>query len=281
VGLRGEALQLRDALERLIADAANSAAPHGCEAWAPPAALALGTLARASYFASFPHWLTLAAHLHEDPESLRQVAESSDPVAVAREACAPADAALSPAVCYHVYAALAGRALESSAFVTVQGTCWRHEGDRLSPLARGWAFTMREGVCVADADVTEEFRQRGIARARVLAGALGLNARLEEATDPFFAPTARGRMLLQRLKGLKQELLLPVGDECIAAASFNQHEYFFGDAFDIRLGDGTPAHSACVAYGVDRWLLAVLAAHGTDPRGWPSFSTDLLREVSV
>lgn len=276
VGLRGDALVLRNALERLAADAAGGASAGcggECEEWLPPAALTLSTLARASYFASFPQWLTLAAHLREDVESLERVAQSADPAAAAREASAPADAALPPAVCYHVYAALAGRVLHAPAMITAQGTCWRHEGPQRRPLARGWAFTMREGVCVGDASAVEAFRTHGIERGLALATSLELEARLEEATDPFFAPTSRGRALLQRLKGLKQELRLPVGDETTAAASFNLHERFFGDAFDIRLPDGSAAASACVAYGVERWLLAFLAAHGTNSRGWPTLPT--------
>lgn len=264
VGVRGDALALRGALERLIAASAGD----GWEEWAPPPALSLATLARASYFESFPQWLTLAAHLREDAACLEQVARSDDPARAVRGACAPADAALPPAVCYHVYAALAGRTLAEAVRVTAQGTCWRHEGDRLRPLARGWAFTMREGVCVGSAQAAAAFRARGTGRAVALAAALGLDARLDEATDPFFAPTARGRELLQRLKGLKQELLLPVGGETVAAASFNLHERFFGEAFGIRLPDGQPAHSACIAFGLERWLLASLMAYpiGTKER---------------
>lgn len=278
VGLRGDVLALYERIERLAADAADDGA---CESWRPPAALALSTLARARYFESFPQWLTLAAHLREDTASLERVARSADPAADACGACAPADAALPPAVCYHVYAALAGRMLMQPACVTTQGTCWRHEGDRLRPLARGWAFTMREGVCLGEADVVTRFRDRGIARARSLAAALSLDARLEEATDPFFRPTARGRELLQRLKGLKQELRLPVGDDTVAAASFNLHEGFFGEAFDIRLADGSPAASGCVAYGLERWLLAFLAAHGTVARDWPVIPSHRLPEAAA
>ena len=278
VGLRGDALALCELIERL---ATASATDGVCEPWRPPAALALSTLARASYFESFPQWLTLAAHLREDAASLERVARSADPATEACEACAPADAALPPAVCYHVYAALAGRVLEAPVHVTTQGTCWRHEGDRLRPLARGWAFTMREGVCVGDANVVTAFRDRGIARARALAEALSLDSWLEEATDPFFRPTARGRELLQRLKGLKQELHLPVGDDTVAAASFNLHEGFFGEAFDIRLPDGTAAASGCVAYGIERWLLAFLVAHGTAARGWPDIPSVRLPEAAA
>ena len=278
VGLRGDALALYERIERLAADAADDGA---CESWRPPAALALSTLVRARYFESFPQWLTLAAHLREDAASLERVARSANPAADACDACAPADAALPPAVCYHVYAALAGRMLGQPVCVTTQGTCWRHEGDRLRPLARGWAFTMREGVCLGEADVVTRFRDRGIARARTLAAALSLDARLEEATDPFFRPTARGRELLQRLKGLKQELRLPVGDDTVAAASFNLHEGFFGEAFDIRLADGSPAASGCVAYGLERWLLAFLAAHGTVARDWPVIPSHRLPEAAA
>ncbi len=278
-GLRGDALALRGALERLAAAAAGA---EGAEEWAPPPALALDTLARAQYFASFPQWLTLAAHLREDAAALERVARSGDPARAARRACAPAGAALPPAVCYHVYAALAGRTLDAPAVVTAQGTCWRHEGDRLRPLARGWAFTMREGVCVGDAGAAAAFRARGAERAVALADALGLDARLAAATDPFFAPTARGRRLVQQLKGLKQELLLPVGGEAgeVAAASFNLHDQFFGDAFAIRHG-GAPAASACVAYGVERWLLAFLVAHGPDARGWPALPLPLDLEIAA
>jgi seryl-tRNA synthetase len=282
VALRGDAFALFARIERLAAatTAAVGADCEGaCDPWSSPAALPLATLARASYFDAFPQWLTLASHLREDMETLERIARSADPAAHACDACAPAGAALPPAVCYHVYGALAGRVLHAPAMVSVQGTCWRHEGDRLRPLARGWAFTMREGVCVGEPEEVEQFRAHGIARGRALADALSLESRLEEATDPFFRPTSRGRELLQRLKGLKQELLLPVGDDHVAAASFNLHERFFGEAFDIRLSDGTAAASACAAFGIERWTLAFLAAHGTNARDWPVLPSAATYEV--
>jgi seryl-tRNA synthetase len=287
VGLRGDALQLYERIAYLARAAAESAAGNEtargdrCERWRPPAAIALSTLARACYFASFPPWLPLAAHLREDAATHARVARAADPAREACDACAPADAALPPAVCYHVYAAFAGRTLSTTQHVSAEGTCWRHEGDALRPLARGWAFTMRECVCLGDEESVAAFRARGIGWARALAASLALDASLEEATDPFFRPTARGRELLQRLKGLKQELRLPVGEGSIAAASFNLHERFFGDAFDIRLGDGSPAASGCVAYGIERWLLAFLAAHGTQPRAWPTIPTAIPPEVAA
>lgn len=262
VGLRGDALRLYRALERAIA---GVAAAETDDDWLVPAGLAFETLVRAEYFQSFPQWLTAASHLSADPAVLEAVATDPDPAAAARRALAPAGAALAPAACYHVYARLAGHTLPRPQIFTVQATCWRHEGERLAPLARGWAFTMREIVCVGPLDAVEAFRQRGIRRATALAAALGLAGEVEQASDPFFAPTARGKALLQRLKVLKEELVL----SRMAAASFNNHETFFGEAFAVRLEGGAPAASACVAFGLERWTLAFLLTHGPDAARWP------------
>ncbi len=267
-GLRGPAAALHRALDRRLARLCREVAG---EEWCVPAALSLDTLARADYFASFPQWLTLAAHLRDDEDALRGVAMSHAPAAAVAQAVAPAGAALPPAVCYHVYDALAGQQLTGPRYVTAQGTCWRHEGDRHAALERGWAFTMREIVCVGTAREVDDFVAGCEAHVLAFAATLGLHATVEPATDPFFAPSARGKRLLQQIQGLKRELLLPVdAAQGTAAASFNRHETRFGEAFDIRASDGRAAHTGCVAFGLERWTLAVLAEYGLEPADWPS-----------
>ena len=267
VGLRGDALALLEAIEEAVIGIARE---DNADAWRVPPGIPLATLARADYFRSFPQWLTVASHLSSDESDLRRVAESADPAYAARSTLAPADAALLPAVCYHCYARFAGTTITDSIVVTAQQLCWRHEGERLAPLERGWAFAMRELVCLGSASDVKAFLARGRTRAVRLAVSLGLAAGIVEAEDPFFAPTGRGKGLLQRVKGLKHELVLPVGSgRTIAAASVNDHEAFFGDAFDIRIEGGAPASSGCIAFGLERWLLAVLAAYGPHSRDWP------------
>lgn len=267
VGLRGAPLRLLERIEGHIADLARSLCD---DEWRMPGGIALETLARAEYFASFPQWLTVASHLSDDATVLERVANDPAPSAAARTAVAPADAALPPALCYHAYAALAGRTFQAPRLLTTQGSCWRHEGSRFVPLERGWAFTMREIICIGSRAEAERFRARGMAAATQLARALDLPYEVVVASDPFFAPTARGKALLQQIKGLKHELSLGLGGEhTVAAASFNQHETFFGTAFDLRLPDGSPASTACVAFGLERWLLAALVHHGVDPAAWP------------
>jgi seryl-tRNA synthetase len=268
VGLRGQVLTLLRRLENEIASLAQRDTP---EEWEPPPALAMQTLQRADYFASFPFWLTAASHLPDDDRALEQIATADEPIDAARSAARSTDVALPPALCYHVFERLSGRRLTTTHLVTLTGTCWRHERAALAPLERQWAFTMREIVCVGAAEDVEDFRQRGMRLAASLASRLDLDAGFLVATDPFFAPTARGKTIVQRVKALKHELALPIGGErSTAAASFNNHEQFFGEAFGITLATGEPASSGCVAFGLERWLLAFLVAHGIERVAWPS-----------
>ena len=266
--LRGPARALHSALAH---EFARLAAEETGDDWLVPSGVSLDTLARADYFASFPHWLTVAGHLSDEPAELAAIARAERPAQAAVESGAQVKTALAPAVCYHVYDALADRTVGDETIVTAEATCWRHEGTRVAPLERGWAFSMREIVCIGSARAVRDFLVRGQLRVIALAEGLGLDALVVEATDPFFAPTARGKALLQAVKGLKQELLVPHGPtQRLAVASFNNHGAFFGEAFAIALPNGEPAHTACIAFGVERWLLAVLCAHGTEPAHWPS-----------
>jgi seryl-tRNA synthetase len=51
--------------------------------------------------------------------------------------------------------------------------------------------------------------------------------------------------------------------------SANCHRDHFGLPFGIETDSGEVAHSACVAFGVDRIAVALLARHGLDPADWP------------
>ena len=241
------------------------------EEWLTPSGVSFETLERAQYFASFPQWLTTASHLSGDESVLKEIATSHAPGAAARNALSTPETVLPPAVCYHTYAALAGAVVDAPAVMSAQAVCWRHEGGRLAALERGWAFTMREVVCLGSERDVREMLQRNISRAEALARELGLDPKLEAANDPFFAPTSRGRAALQQIKGLKQELVIRFPDgRPLAIASFNDHETFFGNAFSISLARGGAASSGCAAFGLERWLLAVLVTHGTEPANWPS-----------
>lgn len=271
VGLRGPVADLTREIESQLRAISRLETD---DEWRTPAGVSFETLERAQYFASFPQWLSTASHLSGDESVLSGIASSATPAAAARNAVGAPDTVLPPAVCYSTYAALAGTTIESPLIMSAEGVCWRHEGDRLAALERGWAFTMREIVCLGSDRDVRGLLDRGALHAESLARELGLEATLNVANDPFFAPTSRGRAALQRIKGLKHELVVRFPDgRPLAIASFNDHERFFGEAFDITLSDGAFASSGCVAFGIERWLLAVLVTHGTNSSSWPTLST--------
>jgi seryl-tRNA synthetase len=61
-----------------------------------------------------------------------------------------------------------------------------------------------------------------------------------------------------------------------AIASANYHEAHFGEAFEIRTSNGSPAHSACIGFGLERITLALVKRHGTKVEQWPSDLTSKL-----
>jgi len=269
VGMRGDLACLHSMVSVAISNVANE---EPAEEWLMPKGISFQTLNRAKYFESFPQWLTVASHLSGDEAVLERVARAEQPGQEAAQSLETASAALPPAVCYHTYAALADTTIDEPVIMTAEETCWRHEGTRLSALERGWAFRMREIVFIGRSYEAEEFRLAGIDRGSALAETLGLKTRVAVATDPFFAPTSRGKELLQRVKALKHELVIDRPDGSpIAIASFNNHERFFGEAFAIRMANGQSATTACVAFGIERWVLAILMTHGTEPANWPDF----------
>jgi seryl-tRNA synthetase len=160
-------------------------------------------------------------------------------------------------------------------------------------------FEMREIVALGSRSDVERFRLEMIDRAREMVSDLGLEGRIETASDPFFLqdpraadvvpvnvlPEPRGRRIMQQILPLKYELRLTLdesGRTC-AVASFNHHLDFFGRRFSIRLPSGAIAHSGCVAFGLERWVLAFLAQHGIDEHGWPEPVRDFFcaREVGA
>jgi len=71
---------------------------------------------------------------------------------------------------------------------------------------------------------------------------------------------------------LKFEMLVPVSASLqpTACMSFNYHETHFTAAWGLHMKDGTLAHSACVGFGVERLVLALFVAHGSDLSAWPA-----------
>jgi hypothetical protein len=131
-----------------------------------PTLIGADVLDRCRYIRSFPHALTLISHLREDLEVIQEFARSAR-IEDGRLTCAPehldgVKCLLSPTICFHYYAWLAGKHLASSQTATAVGRCYRYESGGLSSLERLWDFTMREIVFVGSQRHVLEQRRRCI-----------------------------------------------------------------------------------------------------------------------
>lgn len=182
------------------------------------------------------------------------------------------DLMLLPAACYPVYPAVAARGAlgPGGMFVDMGGTwVFRHEPS-LDP-ARRQIFRQHELVRLGDADAVVAWRSLWAERGASLLRELGLDARLETASDPFFGREGRLLASSQRAEDLKWELVVPIaGPEPTACASFNYHLDRFGQTWGLQQFDGSTAHTACVGFGQERIVLALLRTHGLTPERWPA-----------
>lgn len=182
------------------------------------------------------------------------------------------EVALTPAACYPLYPILAKRGPmpETGAYVALQSYCFRHEPSK-DP-ARMQMFRQREYVRVGTAEQTMAFRETWKQRGQEMMQILELPHEVDVANDPFFGRAGRMMGASQREQELKFELLVPVNSTAspTACMSFNYHMDNFGKAWNIRLADGSPAHTACVGFGLERLALALFRHHGFEVDAWPS-----------
>jgi hypothetical protein len=264
--LDGTVSRYLDALDRTFLDWAVS---RGATPLHVPATLPVETLKRIDYFASFPHQVSFP--VAADAPAQSALAEGRDPRTL-RFALPACGCVLNPAACYHVYPHLEGAALDGARLFTTAAPCFRQEA-HYEPGARQWSFTMREIVCIGSAGEVDAF----LDEMRTVLGAWlaehGIEAAFAPATDPFFDPRS-GKRLVQQLDGLKTELVEPGG---VAIASLNCHQEFFGKAFAITrqgVNGATPATSGCVAFGLERWMLALERQFGADVARWPAVGSE-------
>lgn len=273
--LSGELLRYAERLDRCFLAFARR--------WEPaevrfPAVVPAADLDGIDYFRSFPHLATFATSLDAGVDNLNAF-RAGQPVAadghLRLTGLAPVRDVLTPAACYPVYSLCAGEWLAAPRHFTTSSTCFRRETHYV-PLERQWTFTMREVVCLGTADEVRAFRDAVTGDINAFIAALGLPLTWDTATDPFFQPARNPRHLMQQVAPTKHELLF---DGRLAIASANLHHDAFGRAYAIQGIDGLPVHSACVAFGLERWLATLAHCFGPDPVSWPDVEAPAARAL--
>ncbi len=242
-----------------------------------PPVMSRALLEKSGYHKAFPHLLGCVCSMHGSETEIRTLLEAADERWV--ETLGPTDLVLTPAACYPLYPLVASRGgVPSKGLVfDVVSYCFRREATH-EP-GRMQSFRMREYVYMGAPDDAQRFRQDWVARAEGLAQRLGLPYRIDRASDPFFGRLGRMMAVTQIQHALKFELLIPVNsdEQPTACMSFNYHEDHFGTTWGLRRDDGDPAHTACVAFGLDRLVLALFATHGLDFKKWPADAREALQ----
>jgi seryl-tRNA synthetase len=244
----------------------------GAEILRFPPVVPRALIEKSGYLSSFPHLLGCVCGLSGDEAAIGAAVDRFESGRDWTGSLAADELVLAPAACYPVYplAAAAGPVPAGGSLFDVACDCFRREPSRA--IDRLQSFRMREFVFIGAPEAARAFRDAWMARAAGMADALGLVHRLAPASDPFFG---RGGVIVgkaQAQQALKFELLVPVRATAqpTACMSFNCHRDHFGATWGIRDADGGIAHTACVAFGLDRLALALFATHGVEAARWPS-----------
>jgi seryl-tRNA synthetase len=275
---RGEGFErVRWAFDALVSEAAETDDP---ERLAFPPLLPRRQLEEIGYLKSFPHLAGSIFSFEGDEEQAAEQEEHASRHEDWSEHQEMTDLVLTPAACYPVYPAVAARGKLSPGGTTVDAGgsyVFRHEpsGDP----ARLQMFHQREIVRIGEPDTVAEWRDAWRDRAVELLRSVGLDARFDVASDPFFGRSGRLLARSQRAQELKFEILVQIaGPEPTAVASFNYHQDHFSSTYGIEMeGEEGTAHTACLGFGLERITLALLREHGLDVDGWPAAVREEMR----
>jgi len=234
-----------------------------------PPILPRALIEQLGYLDNFPH---LAGSIHSFMGSDARARELSAMVHAGgrwETMLDPTEVMLAPAACYAVYPNFSGLLPEGGRTVKVLGWVFRHEPS--DEPTRLLSFRMREYVRLGRPDDVEAWRDTWLQRGLQLFRGLGLPARSDLASDPFFGRPGKMMAAQQIEQRLKFEIMVPVVslERPTAVCSFNWHQDHFSSKFGFRSPDGSAAHSACIGLGLERATLALIKTHGFDPADWP------------
>jgi seryl-tRNA synthetase len=239
--------------------------------------MAKSTLVKSGYLRSFPDLVGVISTFGGSDRELPALLARVDAEEEWSDLLVSTDVAMCSAACHSLFPLFQGDTLGRDGTVyEIQGTCFRHEPSE-DP-ARMQSFRQHEFVYLGTAEGALAHRTYWLERGTELLGALGLAVEVVVANDPFFGRAGRLLATGQLEKELKYEITSPISSAVAGAiASGNYHEDHFGVDFRILLEDGSPVHSACIGFGLERISLALVLAYGTHVDQWPGDVRHLLQ----
>jgi seryl-tRNA synthetase len=268
-GIYGRSAVFERILAGLDAVLTEMAAPLQATAMRFPPVYPRADFERTDYIASFPDLSGIVSSFEAGDREHRELLGARERGERWDGWLTPADVVLTNAICHPLYATLEG--VTEPAVYDVFGYGFRHEPS-LDPM-RLQSFRMHEWVYVGTPDGAQEYRDSWLDTAQATLASLGLPVTAVAANDPFFGRAGKMLVSAQLRENLKIELTVPIyGDlhEGTAIASANCQRDHLTAAFGIRTADGEVAHASCLAFGMERTVLALLRTHGLDVATWPA-----------
>jgi len=279
-GKSGAFERVLDQLDRLIT---RSGVAQNAEVMRFPPALSQPVFEQSHYLKAFPHF---AGTIHcfcgneKDHRRLLACVDEGKDWTGGQQA---SGIVLTPAACYPSYKVIADRGPLGPDGVTLDllSYCFRHEPS-LEP-TRMQFFRIREYVRMGTPAQVLAFRADWLEAGRRMIESLELPFEIDVANDPFFGRAGKIMAANQRELQLKFELLVPVNSvaEPTACLSFNYHTDHFGTLWDLRTSDGAVAHTACIGWGMERLVIALMKHHGFDPTRWPASVRAVLEPAAL
>jgi seryl-tRNA synthetase len=258
-----------DILRRFDALVGRIAEPDGAEEMMFPPILPRMLLDKVGYMNNFPQ---LAGSVHSffgGEAKAREMAARVQGGERWEDLLDMTEVMLTPAACYPVYPTFSGLLPNGGRLVTLLSWVYRHEPS--DEPTRLQSFRVREYVRVGKPDDVVAWRDAWLQRGLDLLRGLQLAVQSDVASDPFFGRVGKMMAANQVEQRLKFEILVPVIslEKPTAICSFNWHQDYFSSKFGIRNSDESVAQTACLGFGMERVTLALIKAHGFDPKTWP------------
>jgi seryl-tRNA synthetase len=266
-------LATTDAVHRIIHHWGST---FGSDVVSFPPVMSRPTFEMTNYLESFPDLMgsvqVFTGGDAQHAELVRRSARGND----LSDLLTPASVVLCPAACHQLYPMLTGSLPPGGRWMDVRAVCFRHEPST-DPM-RQLSFEMHEVVFAGDSVPAEAHRDQGLQWGLSMLESLGLPMEAVPASDPFFGRLGSSLTAEQEEQELKLEGVTPSGETAhpVAIMSANCHRDHFGATFAIECASGEVAHSACVAFGIDRIALALFEQHGPRPSDWPRSTREVL-----
>jgi seryl-tRNA synthetase len=154
---------------------------------------------------------------------------------------------LSPTCCYPVFKKLADSQISDPYLVTHKNICFRCEANYERGVRQS-SFLMREYILFSsDIDYVHEWIKLVKEQVVMMLSDMGISARIEKASDPFFNANDFKRKI-QESENLKSEFIV----DQVAIGSVNSHLKSFSKSCNIKSKKGDYFYSACFGLGYDR-----------------------------